>query len=156
MLKAVGAGRVNSGHRRLLLRRGIMARLTAAIMLPLLLISPGYGQSRDHSKAKVQSMRRVAKVPQLKNKPAVEIVVGGVPYYIGGLYFCLQIGQLQGIREWGMPSGQPPGIVFFVPMEDWRKLKGGEPMWLSWGCREPSVFEKLEPFANLDKKVLKK
>ena len=133
-----------------------MAMLAAAIMLPLLLISPGYGQSRDYSKAKIQSMRRVAKSPESKNKPAVKVIVESVPYYIGGLYFCLQIGQLQGIREWGLPSGQPPGIVFYIPVEDWRKLKGGEPMWLSWGCWQPSLYEKLKPFGYLDKKMLKK
>jgi hypothetical protein len=136
--------------------REIMAMLAAAIMLPLLLISTGYGQSEDYSDAKVQSMRRVAKSPRSKNKPAVEVVVGGVPYRIGGLYFCLQLGKIQGIPERGLPSGQPPGIVFLIPEKDWRKLKGGEPMWLSWGCLQPSDYEKMKPFAYLNKKMLKK
>ena len=133
-----------------------MGMLAAAVMLSLLLISPGYGQARDYSDAKVQSMRRVAKSPQSKNKPAVKVVVEGVRYYIGGLYFCLRIGQLQGIREWCLPSGQPAGIVFFIPLRDWRKLKGGEPMWLSWGCLQSSDYERLKPFGYLDKKMLKK
>lgn len=133
-----------------------MAMLAATIMLPLLLISPAYGQTRDYSKAEVQSIRRVAESPRARDKPAVEIVVGGVNYYIGGLYFCLRIGRLQGIPEWGLPSGQPPGIVFIIPEENWRKLKGGEPMWLSWGCLQPSEYEKMKPFAYVDKKMLKK
>ena len=133
-----------------------MAMIAAAIMLPLLLISPVYGQTRDYSKAKVQSIRRAAKSPRAKNKPAVEVVVGNVHYSVGGLYFCLRVGRLRGIPEWGLPSGQPPGIVFIIPWEDWRRLKGGEPMWLSWGCQEPAAYEKMKPFAHLDKKMLKK
>ena len=74
----------------------------------------------------------------------------GVPYYIGGLYFCLRIGGLPGIRE-DLPSD---GIRFIVPMREWKRLKGGEPMWLTWG--EPAAYEKITPFARLDKKMLKK
>jgi hypothetical protein len=136
--------------------RKIISLLAAAIILPPLLISPAYGQVRDYSNAKVKSIRRAAKSERLSDKPAVVIEVAGAPHYIGGLYICLQIGQLQGIPEGGLRSGQPVGISFVVPMRDWKRLKGGEPMWLSWGCLQPSTYERMKPFAYLDKKMLRK
>ena len=140
-----------------------MKTFAAMAIISLLLFSPTYAQIRDSGNVAVKSIRRVAKARSFNNKPVIEIELVW-SFYTGGLYYCLRSGKLQGIPEGGTLEGgepshdpfSPPTRVFVLTEQDWKRLRNGDPLWLSWGCLPPSGYEAMEPFAYLNKKVLSK
>ena len=131
-----------------------MNRVLATMSLSLLLLSPVYAQVRDNvGDVTVSSIKKLGKSKATNNKSYIEITLTGGPFYVGNWYYCFRIGKLQ-------PT--PTGIVNVytlrgaIEQADWKKLKDGDPMWVSWGCHEPSYYEARKPFAYLNKKMLSK
>jgi hypothetical protein len=146
-----------------------MKPFIVSISLLLLFITPCYAQSKENESITVKSIRQVSK-SQTKKEAGIEIeLVTSDPkgFYIGGLYWCLQIGKLPGAGEGGFPhytsEGKPlvrlspnKTRLFGFTKDDWKKLKNGDPMRLTWGCPKNSDYEAIKPFAFLNKKILKK
>lgn len=107
---------------------------------------------RDVSKVKVKHIRRVAQSAALENKPGVEIELES-PHtlYVGGLEWCLHIGKLQLPWPVRRQAGPHETLTYTLPMADWNKLKGGEPLSLGWGCEESGTH-----IGALNKKMLDK
>lgn len=144
-----------------------MKLLTLTIFFGFLLFTRNYAQINE-SNVTVKSIRSVSRsarydknLGEFEKKPGVEFeLVTDNPdgFYIGSLYWCLQIGNLKGIVE-GRSNGQANGsrtIFFVLAKKDWKKLKNGDPLRISWGCPTPSEYEKKKPFAYLNKKMLDK
>ena len=98
-------------------------------------------------------IRRVERWERFGNKPAIEIEVVG-PQRVGGLYNCLRICKLKGIPESTSSAGEKTGTFFQLRLEDWKKLRTGNPIWFTWGCMRDDLYEKIKPLAYLDKKSL--
>jgi hypothetical protein len=135
-----------------------MMKTFVATILTLLLISPVAAQ-RKVGNPSVKSIRQVAKSKNVK-KPRIRIeVFNPAGPRIGGLSWCLTIGKLPGILEGDSSTlGSVGGstLIFVLTLEDWKKVKNGDALWLSWGCRQPSEYAEIKPFAYLNKKMLGK
>ena len=117
-----------------------MKVIVATTVLSLLLASPTYGQMpTDISGTSVKSIRRIAKSRKLLDNPGVEIeLFNPKGFYVGAMYWCLRIGKLQGIREGGGSYVRSYDLhrrrIFVLSTQEWKKLKTGDPLWLTWGC----------------------
>src|SRR4051794_6447609 len=122
-----------------------MKGILATIVLSLVLLLPLYAQVRDDfSNVSVSGIRKVTKSGASKNRSYVEITLfSGKSFSVGNMYYCLRIGKLQ-----PTPFGIGNGFALqgLIEMADWKKLKNGDPLWLSWGCLQPSAYEKMKPF----------
>ena len=111
----------------------------------------------DARNVSVSLIRRVKKSAALQNKPAIEIILSG-SFYVGNLYYCARIGGLGPVIAFDTFDTSGPLIVgrlvVVVSIEDWKKLKTGDPLWLTWGCRQPSEYNSLKPNTFLNKKML--
>ena len=142
------------------------------IILSLLFVTPSYAQStHQRGVITVENIGQVSKSQTNKTFDiAIQIATTDLNgFYVGALFYCLQIGKLSGIGESGpvfykkkgkfpyMESGGNK-LVFGITEVDWKKLKNGDPMFLSYGCKSVTDFEKAKPFAFalLNKKLLKK
>ena len=129
-----------------------------ATILTLLLIS-SVGAQKKAGDPIVKSIRQVAKSKTI-NKPRIRVeVFNPEGIRIGGLAWCLKIGKLPGIMEGDtstltLESPGGPRLIFVLTVEDWKKLKNGDPLWLTWGCHQPSEYAEKKPFAYLNKKML--
>jgi hypothetical protein len=149
----------------------IMKALIASITLILLFITTtGYSQSKETENITV-NIRRVSK-SQTNKDAGIEIeLTNHNPngFYVGALYWCLQIGKLPGVGAGGFPhytaegqlllsyaNASPKTRLFGFSKDEWKKMKNGDPMRLTWGCGKTSDYEEIEPFAFLNKKILKK
>ncbi len=134
-----------------------MKTFTATI-LALLLISPVDAQIKV-GRPSVKSIRQVAKSKKVK-KPHIRIELFNPDgFYVGGLAWCLRIGKLPGVMEGDSLTFEAPRVgtrLFIFTVEDWKKLKNGDPLWLTWGCPQPSEYTTVKPFAYLNKKMLTK
>jgi len=124
-----------------------MKIIAAAIILGALCFSSARAQSGPYQLGRI---RRIDKWERFGNKPAIEIEVVG-PSRVGGMYNCLRIGKLEGIHE---SMSEKQTTLFHLPLEDWKKLKTGNPIWFTWGCMSDDLYEKIKPLAYLDKKSL--
>jgi len=129
-----------------------MKIIAAVIILGAFGFSSARAQSGPYQLGRI---RRIDKWERFGNKPAIEIEVLG-PQRVGGMYNCLRIGNLKGIRESTSSAGEKSGTFFQLPLEDWKKLKTGSPIWFTWGCMRDDLYEKIKPLAYLDKKSLVK
>jgi hypothetical protein len=111
--------------------------------------SPARAQSEPYRLGRIM---RIEKWERFGNKPAIEIEVLG-PARIGAMYNCLRIGKLKGIHE---SMSEKETTSFHLTLEDWKKLKTGNPIWFTWGCMYEDLYEKIKPLAYLDKKSLVK
>jgi hypothetical protein len=134
-----------------------MKRNITTVVLGLLLTCSICAQvPNDTAGVTVSRIRKVAKSPESKNKSAIEITLRrSESFYVGNWYYCLQIGKLRAAPGNVGSSGNHT-LVFGVSTEDWKALKNGDPLWLTWGCRQSSVFASLKPFAYLNKKLVGK
>jgi len=126
-------------------------------MVSLLLTISIYPQTpNDTTGVAVASIRRMGKSTAAKNDSLIEITLTRLgSFYVGDAYYCLQIGKLR------LAPGNVGGIannrlVFAISKDNWRRLKNGDALWLTWGCRQPSAYESMKPFAYLNKKTLAK
>jgi hypothetical protein len=136
-----------------------MRKIAAIAILGLLVTPAVYAQGHDLSMLTVSRIRRVTKSKRYPNKPAIEVTLSNLRgFYVGGLYWCLRIGRLPGVPEGGGSDEGARGNTraFVLTMQEWKKLRDGDPLWLSWGCRQASAYEGMPPFANLNKKMLRK
>lgn len=139
-----------------------------SIMLLSVILLAGFipaitGQSKFNDRITVGSIRLVQRPQNNKKQTAIEIELRSADgFYVGGLYYCLSIGRLVGIPEEGMdPSNKTR--LFYVSEAEWKKLRNGDVMFLSWGCgpreiitAEASEKAKREGFAFLNKRMLKR
>ena len=134
-------------------------------------VFPVYSQ-RSGAEITVKSIRQLPKVKERANKTFVLIELetsNPKGFYVGGLYWCLYIGNLTGIGETtftGTEVSRGGTRLFLVAEADWKKLKNGDPMVLTWGCsdrlertdaeRKNNERMKASAFAFLNKKMLRK
>jgi hypothetical protein len=119
----------------------------------------------------VKSIRSVPKSKRYNNnKPYIEIELhtpNENGFHIGGLYWCLYIGTFRGIHEGSLDGGKYTGNqirLFTISKKEWKQLKNGDPMHLSWGCSktlkdgQPIAWDytQVKVFAYLDKRMLSK
>lgn len=130
----------------------------AATILTLLLLAPVDAQIKVGSPS-VKSIRQVAKWGT-SGKPRIRIeLFNPEGFYVGGLSWCLQIGKLEGILEGDTSTIALPRDgtrIFVLTLEDWKRLKNGDPLRLTWGCLQPPEGTTIKPFAYLNKKMLRK
>lgn len=104
----------------------------------------------------IYRIRSVLMSPTAQKK-AVQIELhnstGG--WYVGALEWYLWIGDSKFMRsKCAEDSGQLSNVACFVlSMEEWEKLKQGEPVILTWGDSSETRDETL-PITNLNKKLL--
>lgn len=133
----------------------IMKIAVISIILMLLFVIPIYTQADSPQSLTIKSIRRVSK-SQTNRNPGIEIELSTSDvdgFYVGAQFFCLQIGKLSGIKE---RENHINTLLLSITEDDWKRLKNGDPMFLSYGCRTVTNYEKAKPFAFLNKKLLKK
>jgi hypothetical protein len=142
------------------------------IILSLLFVTSNYAQStQQRGVITVENIGQVSKSQTNKTFDiAIQIATTDLNgFYVGALFYCLQIGKLAGIGESGPVFYKKKGksiymegggggntLVFRITEENWKTLKNGDPMFISYGCGTVTDFEKAKPFALLNKKLLKK
>ena len=134
-----------------------MKRNIARLLLSALLTVSVYAQlPNDTAGVSVSRIRKTGKSAAKQNRSAIEITLssGIGTFYVGGLYYCLQIGKVRASAAGGSSDNRT--LIFLVSSDEWKKLKNGDPLWLTWGCRQPAAYESIKPFAQLNKKMLGK
>jgi hypothetical protein len=129
----------------------------ATLLLTALLTVSVYAQRPNDITGVISvSAVRKAKSADKQKRSVIEITVSSsmTAFYVGGLYYCLQIGKVTASPAGG--SSDNRRLFFLVSSNEWKKLKDGDPLWLTWGCRTPEAYESIKPFAQLNKKILGK
>lgn len=132
-----------------------MKRTVSILLLTALLTVPVQAQRPNDTGASVSRISKGKSADQQK-RSVIEITVssGMSAFYVGGLYYCLRIGRFTASPAGGSSDNRK--LFFLVSSKEWKELKNGDPLWLTWGCRQPEAYESIKPFAQLNKKMLGK
>ena len=133
-----------------------MKRTVTTLLLSALLTVSVYAQRPNDSTGASVSRISKGKSADQQKRSMIEITVssGMTAFYVGGLYYCLRIGKVTASPAGGSSDNRK--LFFLVSSKEWKELKNGDPLWLTWGCRQPEAYESIKPFAHLNKKMLGK
>ena len=116
---------------------------------------PKVAEIFDVKGVRLKSIRRVQKSAALNGRPGVEIVLHNPEgFYIGGLDWVLHIGEYQ-FHPLGGEYG-PHTRTYTLTMKQWKKLKDGDPLNLTWGGFGRRENVPPTRFALLNKKMIKR
>jgi hypothetical protein len=133
----------------------VCSEAAIALLLVFLLfrqIGAAVGYGWDMSGVRVKSVRQVENAAP---KPSIEIELYNTKqFHIGDLNWCLQIGSFQ-IQRPARRSADHRSLTYVLSFDDWNRLQEGAPLYLIWGYYDAKE-KGVRPFANLNKKMLKK
>lgn len=121
--------------------------------LPHAVADPLPSTPNEFQGLKVVCMYKVPRSQELAGKPGVAIVLQkNTPFYVGNLYYVLHIGKSKFyLQRFDDPTNRH--YTFLLTLDEWRSLKSGEPMTLTWGEGEGGDIP-LKPFAYLEKRQI--